>query len=93
MTVPGHRRVVCRGCGLGGYQDAEGVYHGDRDVEPCPSDDDFHCWEAHAGTVQPRDGGGFTWECVCGARPDPVTSWGSFDGAALALQRHIERKG
>lgn len=37
-------RVTCRDCGLGGYQDAEGVY-GDRDVEPCPrGGDDFHHW-------------------------------------------------
>lgn len=38
-------RVACRDCGLGGHRDAEGVYHGDRDVEPCPrSTDDFHHW-------------------------------------------------
>lgn len=38
-------RVTCRDCGLGGYRDTAGVYHGDRDVEPCPrGDDDFHHW-------------------------------------------------
>jgi hypothetical protein len=40
-------RVKCSDCGLGGHRDVDGVYHGDRDVEPCPrGDSDFHNWTA-----------------------------------------------